>query len=257
MKFIKIKTPPILPPKNNIYPLLDKYLGTPKEGDVVFITSKILAIHQGRCIKITPEVNKDYLVIKESERYIPRDNVPNKNFLLTIKEHTLIPTAGIDESNGNGYYILWPKKPNALAKEICIYLRNKFKIKNLAIIITDSHTIPLRYGVIGISIGLFGLEPLYDYKNKKDIFGRKLKFTKTNLPDALSAMAVLLMGEGDEQTPMIILRGAKFIRFTDKDSHNKLVIPFDKDIYSPLLSVFNKKDNYKEKKKTPHKQQKG
>ena len=30
---------------------------------------------------------------------------------LTIKQGMLIPTAGIDESNGDGYYILWPRDP--------------------------------------------------------------------------------------------------------------------------------------------------
>ena len=30
---------------------------------------------------------------------------------LTIKDHLLIPMAGVDESNGNGTYILWPRAP--------------------------------------------------------------------------------------------------------------------------------------------------
>jgi F420-0:gamma-glutamyl ligase len=45
MNFIKVKTGSILPPKDNLYPILDKYLPKLKEGDVIFITSKILAIH--------------------------------------------------------------------------------------------------------------------------------------------------------------------------------------------------------------------
>jgi coenzyme F420-0:L-glutamate ligase len=240
MKFIKIKTRPILPPKDDIYPILDDSLPKLKEGDVLLITSKILAIHQGRCIKIEPGIDKYKLIKKEAEKIIPSYK-PSGNFLLTIKEHTLIPTSGIDESNGNGYYILWPKRPTALAKELCEYLQNKFDIKKLAVIITDSHTIPLRYGVMGISIGFFGLEPLHSYIGKKDIFGRKLKSTKVNIVDATASTAVLLMGEGNEQTPMIILRDVKFINFTEKNTHRKLVIPMTKDIYSPLLSVFKKK----------------
>ena len=54
-------------------------------------------------------------------------------------------------------------------------------------------------------------------------------------------MAVLLMGEGNEQTPIMILRGAKFIRFTTKSSRQKLVIPYLKDLYAPLLKVFEHK----------------
>ena len=208
---------------------------------MLFITSKILAIHQGRCVKINSSVKKDYLIKKEADKYIHRRLASYGNFFLTIKNSTLIPSAGIDESNGNGYYILWPQGIVPLLKELRVYLKKKFKLKNLALIATDSHTIPLRYGVIGISIGSCGLEPLYDYRGKPDIFGRKLKYTKTNVVDALSAMAVLLMGEGNEQTPIMILRGAKFIRFTTKSSRQKLVIPYLKDLYAPLLKVFEHK----------------
>ncbi len=111
----------------------------------------------------------------------------------------------------------------------------------MAVIITDSHTAPLRFGVTGISTGFYGLEPAYDYRGTKDIFGRKLKFTKTNIVDALAAMAVLLMGEGHEKIPMIILRDAKFIKFTNRKTYGKLVMAPEKDIYSPLYKAFRRK----------------
>ncbi len=236
MQFIPIKTNPILPPKEDIYGVLDKFLPKLKERDVLLITSKILAIHQGRCVKIAPEIDKKELVKKEAERYAVSHS-PSGDWTLTIKNYTLIPSSGIDESNGNGYYILWPKDIPKLAKEICQYLKKKFSLKNLAVIVTDSHTIPLRYGVLGISVGFYGLEPLYNYQGKPDIFGRKLKHTKTNIVDALSVMGVLLMGEGKERTPMLIIRNAKFVRFTERATYKKLVIPPDKDIYKPLLEV--------------------
>jgi len=243
MKFIKVKTRPILPPQDDIYPILDKYLPKIKEGDVVVITSKILAIHQGRCVKIDNTVKKDDLIISEAERCIPRHLVPNGNFILAIKENTLIASSGIDESNSKGYYTLWPKNSVRLAKELRKYLLEKYNLKKLAVIITDSHTTPLRFGVNGISIGFFGLEPMIDYRGKKDIFGRVLKFTQTNVVDALSGMAVLLMGEGNEQTPIVIIREAEFIKFTDRNTYKKLAIPYSQDIYSPLFKVFKGNKN--------------
>ncbi len=251
MKFIKIKIRPILPPKTNIYPLFDEYLSKLKDGDVIFITSKILAIHQGRCLKIEPRINKRKLIKQEAEKYII-GRKPAGKFILSIKEHTLIPTSGIDESNGNGYYILWPQKPSLLAREVCEYLQKKSGVKKLAVIITDSHTTPLRYGVTGISIGFFGLDPVYNYIGKEDIFGRKLKSTKTNIVDALAAMAVLLMGEGKEQTPIVILRNAKFINFRRKSTYKRLVIPANQDIYSPLLKIFNKKNENHSNRRNQH-----
>ena len=93
---------------------------------------------------------------------------------------------------------------------------------------------------MGVSIGFFGIKPLKDYRHKKDIFGRKLKYTQSNVVDALSAMAVMMMGEGKERTPILILRGAKYLEFTKKGLFPKLVIDPKDDIYAPLLKLFKK-----------------
>jgi coenzyme F420-0:L-glutamate ligase len=238
MRFIPVKTRPILPPKDDIYPILDASLPNLREKDIVFITSKILAIHQGRCVEIKPGVKKDVLIKKEAERYAHSHLKSWKNLYLTIKGHTLIANAGIDESNANGYYILWPKSPSKLAKEIRAYLKKKYKLKDLAVVVTDSHIIPLRHGTMGISIGFYGMEPLYDYRGKPDIFGRLLKHTTKNIVDGLSSMAVLLMGEGSERTPIVVLRAATFVNFTDKDTHRQSVVAPKNDLYSPLWKEF-------------------
>lgn len=236
---LPIKTSPILPPEQSIYPILEEYLPSLQENDLLLITSKILAIHQGRCLKITDTTNKDDLIKSEAEYFIPRSEVPFQSATLTIKENTLIASAGIDESNANGYYVLWPKNTNTLVKEICILLKKRYKINNLAVIATDSHTMPLRWGVLGISIGFYGLEPLYDYRGQPDIFGRKLKMTQRNIVDMLAVLGVAAMGEGAEQTPLAIIRGMPGIQFTDKDTYEDLIIPKDADIYKPLLDRFH------------------
>ena len=239
MRFITVRTRPMVPPRDDIYEVLNAFLPRLRERDVVFITSKVLAIHQGRCRAVRSGAEKDKLVLAEAERIIPR-KTKNGDLFLTIKGHTLIPSSGIDMSNGNGYAILWPRRPYSFAEEICRWLRRKFRLRKIAVTIAVSHPIPLRYGVIGISIGFFGLEPLRDYRGRKDIFGRELKYTQTDIVDALAAMAVLLMGEGDERTPIAIMRGANFLRFTDRERHRALVIPLKKDLYYPLLKSFRK-----------------
>ena len=67
MQFIPIKTRIVQPPKDDIYPVLDKYLPSLQEGDVLLITSKIISIHQGRCVKTDEVDNKDELIKKEAE----------------------------------------------------------------------------------------------------------------------------------------------------------------------------------------------
>jgi F420-0:gamma-glutamyl ligase len=244
MEFIKVKTRKFLTPKDDFYELLDEHLPPLKNGDVLLITSKVLAIHQGRTVLINEEDKnqRDVLAKREANRYIDRDKVPHR-FLLTITESTLIASAGIDKSNGNGYFVLWPKNTNRLLKEIVIYLKKKYKLNKLAAIATDSHLMPLRAGVIGISMGFYGMEPIFDYRGTPDIFGRKLKVTRTNIVDALAATGVLLMGEGKERTPMLIIRGADMVKFTNKNRHRKLIINPEQDIYWPLLKAFKKNKN--------------
>lgn len=228
-----------MPPKDDIFELLGM-IKILQDKDVLLITSKILAIHQGRCIEIGPNVDKTKLIKREAQKYKITDHIQGHRFILTVKQNTLIPSAGIDESNGNGYYILWPAKTVSLLKQIHRYLTKKHKIKNLGLIATDSHLIPLRRGVVGISIGFYGFEPLNDHRGEKDIFGRTLKYTQVNVVDPLAAIGVLLMGESSERTPMFIIRGLK-LKYTRRNTYKKLLYPYKQDLYYPLLRVFDKK----------------
>ena len=244
LEIIPIKTKKFLPPKDGLYAGLKQHLPKLKSGDVLVIASKVLAIHQWRCVKKSDvlENQKSEIIKHESDYSLPKHKVGTSDIILTIKDNVLIPSAGIDESNANGYYILWPKNTNRLLKQIWTFLKKRDGIKNLAVIAADSHTTPLRWGTSGIAIGFFGLQPLRDYRGKKDIFGRKLKYTQSNVVDTLANLGVQVMGEGQEQTPLVIIRGAKFVKFTDKDSYKKFIIAPKKDLYYPLLKIFKKND---------------
>jgi len=244
MKLTAIKTRVFVPPQDDLYKLLDEFLPELKEKEVVFVTSKIVAIHQGRCIPVSEVKDKDDLIKQEADYYIPRADSPNNYVVLTIKDHTLIPSAGIDESNANKHYILWPKEINKTATDIKNYLQNKFNIKNLGIIITDSRCTPFRYGVVGVAIGYSGIKPLKNYVGSSDIFGRQLKVSKVNIIDSLAATAVLCMGEGAEQTPLALASELEsLVEFTNEDMTEEIFIPKEEDIYYPLL-----KDFYNDKK---------
>ncbi len=229
----------MLPPKDDLYEVFDESLPKLKEGDVVLVTSKVVAIHQGRCIPVSAVPNKDDLIKKEAESYIERDKTIKYPVMFTIKHHTLIASAGIDESNGNGYYILWPEHIDEAAKEIWSYLRKAHNVKKLGIIITDSHILPLRWGVTGISIGHYGFEPSVDRRGEKDVFGRKLTMTWQNIPDSIAAFGVMLMGEGGECTPLLVARGLP-LTFTSRQTSQKFWADPREDIYKPLLNKFKK-----------------
>ena len=246
MRIKTIKTHKIQPEKDgNIYEILERYLPKLKEGSVVAITSKIVAICQGRYAKIG-SVDKGQLIEKESEYFLPpAPTVPSgsgKNgFYLTVKYGILSVSAGIDESNGGGYYILWPKDPQKTANEIRAYLVKKHGLKKVGVIITDSKITPLRWGVTGVSITHSGFAAMNDYIGTNDIFGRELKFTKTNIMDGLGGAAVMLMGEGSEQTPLAVVEDVPFVNFqqrnpTQKEIKEVCIGMMQDDLYSPLLT---------------------
>jgi len=236
-----IKTKILKPPKDDLLLVIEKSIKSLPEKSVVVITSKVVSIWQGRCVPMNPNLKKDDLVIQEADFYLPRSFVPGAWCMHTLKDNIFIPSAGIDESNAAGFYILWPKNQRGVAKQLWSWLRKKYHIKNLGVIITDSHTIPLRRGVLGISLAHYGFEPLRDYRGKPDLFGRLFKMTQTNIADGLAAASVVVMGEGSESTPICIIKDIPWIKFTSKPVKSK--IPFSsfeiktkEDLYYPLFS---------------------
>ena len=237
MKIKAIKTRKFLPPKDDLQNLLSA-IRSLKENSVVAVTSKVVSIGEGRCIPFAG-INKDELIAKESDKYLPRRL--NELTMYTIKSNLLVAAAGIDESNANGYYILWPKNPDLSAKRIWEYLRKKFNVKNLGIIITDSKVTPLRRGVVGMAISYFGFKPLKDYRGKEDLFGRKFEMETSDIPDSLATAAVLEMGEGAESQPIAIISDIPYIEFIQKKYAPKnpdlaFEIPEKDDLFYPFLS---------------------
>lgn len=233
MIFLPIKTRKFTPvqDKGKLFHLLDEYLPKLKNKDVVIITSKIVAIHQGRTVKAKSMAQKIQLIKQEADGYFPAQ--PHG---LTLKDLTLTPYAGIDRSNANGYYVLWPKNPHGQAKKIWQHLKQRHHLTQLGIIIIDSFCLPLRWGHMGISIGYWGFHPNYSYNGQPDIFGHKIIQGNSNLVDALAAFSGALIGEGNEQTPVLLIRDFKRLKFTSQDTLSELKADPANDMYAPLLS---------------------
>lgn len=255
MKVTAIKTHKITEKDNDLFKILDKYLKKVDEGSILAITSKIVSITEGRSVKIAEvdpafakgsgpllrevsEAKKDELIKKEAQFYLPRCENPY-SVSLTITKNTLAATAGIDESNGNGYYILWPKDPQRTANMLRLILKQRFNLDKVGVIITDSKTSPLRWGVTSFALAYSGFKPLKDYIGKKDVFGRKFEFEKLSIIDSLASASAVVMGEGAEQTPMAIISDLPFVEFQDRNPTKKeledLKISIDEDLYGPFL----------------------
>lgn len=210
-----------------------------EENSVVVITSKIVSITQGNVVKIGT-ANKEDLVRQQADKIFVNPNTdPAFKTLLTITNNIFVPWAGIDESNGNGYYILWPKNPMQEAEKIWNFLRNKYHLKNLGVLIVDSTFVPLRTGPISVGLSWCGFAPIKQYIGTPDIFGEPLKYTTASLVDTISVAAGLAMGEGAEQTPLVVVQDIPGIIFLDRPPSNQektlMHYPLEKDMFGSLI----------------------
>lgn len=242
MKVTAIQSRPLLPPKDDLYAHLDESLINVPERSVVAVSSKVVAIGEGRCVAIPEGVDpvefKDALIMAEAELYIPRDLTAEHSRIFTIINGILISSAGIDQSNGNGFFILWPKDPMGSARGIRTHLMKRHSLKELGVIITDSRGAPLRNGVTGVTIGYAGFYAQRDYRGQPDIFGRLLKAERLNVADSLAAVATLAMGEGDERTPFVLMEDVYSVSFTETESTDLLLaltISMEEDVFAPFI----------------------
>jgi coenzyme F420-0:L-glutamate ligase len=236
MEILPIKTKKFRPPQDDILAELTKKLTDLREGDIVAISSKIVAIHEGNCV---PEagVDKAFLVEQEAEFSIPRDYWPSP---LTVKHHAFIGTAGVDASNADGHYVLLPKDPFASAFVLQEFLRTQSGCKHIGVVITDSHSTPMRRGAIGVSIGYAGFAPTKNLVGTEDIFGREFKIEVANIADSIAAAANVVMGEGNECQPVAIIRGLKNVEFTDELDTDYFMVPYREDTFRVLYERFLK-----------------
>ena len=232
MKIQAIKTRIFLP-KENLLKFVAGYLPKIKEKTILVVTSKIVALAEGRTV---PFINR-----KQKAKLIKQENdfvLSTKYVCLTVKDGQVMANAGVDESNANGQLILLPKDSFRTARLIRNHFKKKYKLKNLGVIITDSRCLPLRAGITGMAIGYAGFKGLKSYtRGGKDIFGRLFEYSRVDVADSLAAAAVLLMGEGDERQPLAVITGAP-VEYCAKTDWQELKIDIQEDMYGPMFKIF-------------------
>lgn len=225
----------------NLYEILDKYLPTLRDESIVAITSKIISITQGDVVKDDGTVDKDELVKKEADYYIENEieTLYGKVFL-TRKDGHIVFSAGIDESNSDDNFVLWPRNLQETTNKVWQYLRKQHNISKLGVIVTDSHLVPGRTGVVGFCLSWCGFSAINDFIGKKDVFGKEIRVTKVNVIESLATSAAAVMGETYEQTPLAVLTDLPFVEFQEciptKQELDAVIWPIEKDMYGKLLT---------------------
>ncbi|MDB5237109.1 MAG: putative folate metabolism gamma-glutamate ligase [Parcubacteria group bacterium] len=238
MQVTGIQIRPLLPPKDSLRDALRETIRfSPKDGDIVCISSKVVSIEEGRTIPINEVPDKEILIQRESDLYLKAPKASRYRRRYTMTKGAMAGSAGIDESNANGHYVLYPLDPFKSAKDLRVWLMKEFDLKEVAVIITDSMSMPLRRGAIGFALSWDGIDPLRDYRGTPDIFGRLIRVEMANLIDSFAAAAVLEMGEGNECMPVAIIRGAKNISMKNRSSRNgaQLIVDPKDDVFTPFF----------------------
>jgi coenzyme F420-0:L-glutamate ligase/coenzyme F420-1:gamma-L-glutamate ligase len=194
-----------------------------RDKDVLVVAQKIVSKAEGslvdlkkvvpspRAIALGREVNKDArlveIILSETDEIIRKQ----RDVLIVADIRGFImANAGVDQSNVAGedsdQVLLLPKDPDGSAAALKVALDHAFDA-DIGVIINDSFGRPWRQGVVGVAIGAAGLPSLRNMVDVPDIFGRKMRVTEIAVADEIAAAASLVMGQGAERQPAVLIHG--------------------------------------------------
>lgn len=221
-----------------------------EDGDIIVVAQKILSKAEGRIVnlkEVVPSEKAKEIAEKtgKSPKFVElvlretRDVVKASGEILLVEDvrGLVCINAGIDKSNveGESNFALLPEDPDASAEK-CRKEIKRLTGKNVAVIICDTYSRPFRRGQVNFAIGLAGIKPFKDYRGKRDLYGYILKVKNVAVVDEIAAAAELLMGQGEEATPVVIFKGLRgVVEFCEKSSARELKIGKDEDLFREAL----------------------
>jgi coenzyme F420-0:L-glutamate ligase / coenzyme F420-1:gamma-L-glutamate ligase len=216
------------------------------DEDVVVVAQKIVSKAESRYVDlccVTPSARALELaqITRKDPRLVEVILGESSEVLRAVRDVLIVrhrlgfvmAQAGVDQSNishgSNGERaLLLPADPHASAIRLRDALGAKLGVKP-GLIISDSFGRPWRMGVVNIALGAAGIGALWDRRGESDRSGRALRSTWVAWGDALASAAGLVMGEANEGTPVVVIRGARAIHpHTGADA---LIRPFEQDLF--------------------------
>jgi coenzyme F420-0:L-glutamate ligase/coenzyme F420-1:gamma-L-glutamate ligase len=216
------------------------------DGDVVCVASTIVSKAEGRTASLAdfpagPRARElaDRLSQVGGEEKDPRfaqavleesvDLLMEAPFLLTETKFGHVGVnAGIDRSNtGDAELLLLPERPTESAGRIREGLD-----ADVAVIVTDTSGRPFRHGQRGVALGWAGMPASRDWRGETDRDGTELEVTVESVVDELAATANLVSGEGDDGTPVVVVRD---FEFGDHDGSDNLYRDLEGDFVRQAL----------------------
>ncbi|MCC3316875.1 coenzyme F420-0:L-glutamate ligase [Nocardia africana] len=178
------------------------------DGDVLVVTSKIVAKAEGRIVDAPGDPDerdavRRKLVDAEAVRVLARKG----RTLITENRIGIVQAAsGVDGSNvEQGELVLLPTDPDASAKALRAALAQRLGV-DVAVVITDTMGRAWRIGQTDAAIGAAGLRVVHDYAGAVDGQGNELQVTQVAVADELAAAADLAKGKLGG-VPVAVVRG--------------------------------------------------
>lgn len=173
--------------------------GSPQDGDVVVITSKIVSKALGLA---TPRPRAE-VVAEETDRVVAQRG----DTTIVRTHHGLtLAAAGVDESNlAQGTALPLPPDPDGVAREIRAAIRERSGMR-VAVVVSDTAGRAWRFGQTDIAIGCAGLAPFDSFDGREDAYGNPLVVTAPAIADEVAGAAELATGKLG-QRPLSIIRG--------------------------------------------------
>ena len=211
-------------------------------GDVLVVTHKIVSKAEGRLVDLrTVEPStfaKGYatrygkdprqieVVLRESRRIVRMD----RGIVISETHHGFVcANAGVDASNvpGGDTVCLLPVDPDASAASLCEALAKDPGVE-VAVVISDSFGRAWRHGITDVAIGVAGMDPVADYRGRRDPHGYSMEASVLAVADELAAAAELVMGKTD-RIPLAIVRGYAYSPASG--SARELLMPPERDMF--------------------------
>ncbi len=212
------------------------------DHDVLVVAQKIVSKAEGRLVDLGTVVPSEQarqrarqtgkdprlveLILRESVRVVRQTDS------LIITENTIgivMANSGVDQSNIEaGHALLLPEDPDRSAVTLRQQLKQRLS-KTVGVVIADSMGRAWRKGIVGHAIGVAGVQALVDLRTSLDLFGRALRVTQIGLADEIAAAATVVMGQGGEGRPAVLVRG--FGKFDQPTNARELVRDKDSDLF--------------------------
>ena len=211
-------------------------------GDMVVIAQKIVSKAEGQVRKLSSVIpgaearklaavlGKEpalvELILEQSTEVLRAE----RSVLIVETHHGFVcANAGIDSSNlpDDDSVCLLPEDPDASARRVC----GELGVAPVGVVIADSFGRAWRLGQAEVAIGCAGLDPLDDWRGRRDANGRELEATLIAVADEAAAAADLVRGK-NSKIPAVIVRGLdRFVTAEDGPGAIALRRPRDGDLF--------------------------